>query len=218
MSTPNHNIFPLLTNETKVSLRAGLLTVASPTTSKAINGIIPGRNDVVAYHDYVSIFSTDQLTHNQRLSALLDCLIQYNVRINNETCKLGVNRINCLGFVLNTKGIKSDPETLVPLFRVKSPSNLNQLRLVIGAIQYNSRFIPRFAKRASSLFELISSDEFIWTREHEKTLRSLIASIASEAVLCPFSMKLNLLKLILNFVTFEVQTKRWSMHLCQQLR
>ncbi len=67
---------------------------------------------------------------------------------------------------------------------------MNQLRSVIGAIQYYSRFIPRFAERASSLFEIISSEEFTWTKEHEETLRSLIAFIASKAVLRPFSMKL----------------------------
>ncbi len=59
-----------------MSLRTGLLAVGSPTTSKAINGIIRGINDVVAYQDDVSIFATDQVTHDQRLSALLDRLIQ----------------------------------------------------------------------------------------------------------------------------------------------
>ncbi len=94
------------------------------------------------------------MAHNKRLSVLLDRFVQYNVRINDKKCKFGVIRINCLGFVLDTNGIKPDPERLAPLLRAKSPSNVNQLRSVIGAIQYYSRFIARFAERASSLFEL----------------------------------------------------------------
>ncbi len=62
----------------------------------------------------------------------MDRFIQYNVRINDEKCKFGVNRINCLGFVLDTNGLKPDPERLAPLLRAKSPSNVNQLRSVNG--------------------------------------------------------------------------------------
>ncbi len=146
------------------------LSVSASIFQKANNGIISGIDGVVAYQNDVIVFATDQITHNQRLSALLDRFIQYNVRINDEKCKFGVNWINCLGFVLDINGIKPDPERLAPLLRAKSPSNVNQLRSVIGAIQYYSRFIPRFAERASSLFELIASEEFTWTKEHEDTL------------------------------------------------
>ncbi len=106
---------------------------------KTINGIINGIDGVVAYQDDVIVFATDQMTLNRRLSALLDHFIQYYVRINDEKCKFGVNRSNCLG-------IKPDPERLAPLLRAKSPSNVNQQRSVIGAIQYYSRFIPIFAE------------------------------------------------------------------------
>ncbi len=58
-----------------MSFRTGFLAAGCPTTSKAINGIIRGINDVVAYQDDVSIFATDQVTNNQRFSALLDRLI-----------------------------------------------------------------------------------------------------------------------------------------------
>ncbi len=135
---------------------------------KTINGIINGIDGVVAYRNDVIVFATDQVTLNRQLSTLLHHFIQYNVRINDEKCKFGVNRINCLG-------IKPDPERLAPLLRAKSPSNVNQLRSAIGAIQYYSRFIPRFAERASSLFE-----EFTWTKEHH-CIKNSTSSIFDEA-------------------------------------
>ncbi len=82
---------------------------------------------MVAYQDDVITFASDKATHNQRLSALLDRLIQYNVWINVEKCKFGVNWINWLGFVLNTNGIKLDPERIAPLLKARSQSDLNQL-------------------------------------------------------------------------------------------
>ncbi len=82
---------------------------------------------MVAYQDDVIVFATNMVTHNQWLSALLGRLIQYNVGVNVEKCKCGVNRINWLGFVLDTNGIKLDPERIVPLLRTKSQSDVNQL-------------------------------------------------------------------------------------------
>ncbi len=126
---------------------------------KTNNGIIGGIDGVVAYQDVVIVFATDRMTLNQRLSALLDRFIQFNVRINDEKCKIRGDRINCLRFVLKINAFKPDPERLAPLLTAKLPSNVNQLRSVIGAIQHYSRCIPRFAERASSLFELISNEE-----------------------------------------------------------
>ncbi len=81
------------------------LSVSPSIFQKTINGIIRGIDGAVAYQDDVIVFATDQVTHNQRLSAPLDRFIQYNVRISDEKCKFGLNRINCLGFVLDTNGI-----------------------------------------------------------------------------------------------------------------
>ncbi len=86
------------------------ISVSPSIFQKTINGIISGVDGVVAYQNDVIVFATGQMTHNQRLSAPLDRFIEYNVRINDERCKFGVNRINCLGFVLDTHGIKPDPE------------------------------------------------------------------------------------------------------------
>ncbi len=92
------------------------------------------------------------MTHNERLLALLD----------HEKGRFGVNWINCLEFALDTNGIKPDPKRLAPLLRVNLPSDKNQLRSVIESIQNYSRLIPRFAERASSLFQFISSNELTW--------------------------------------------------------
>ncbi len=76
-----------------------------------------GIDGVVAYQDDVIVFANYQMINIQRLSAILDRFIQNNARINDEECKFGVDRINCVGFVLDNNRIKPNPERLVPLLR-----------------------------------------------------------------------------------------------------
>ncbi len=159
------------------------ISVSPSIFQKTTGGIINEIDSVVAFQDYVIVLALDQMTHNQRLSAILDRFIQYSVRINDHKYKFDVNKIDRLGLDFDINGIKPDPGRLPPPVE-------HLTWTAIGAIQYYSRFIPGFAERASSVFQPISSEELTWTKEHEETLRSLIAFIASKAVLRAFSMKL----------------------------
>ncbi|MBM6549361.1 RNase H-like domain-containing protein, partial [Streptococcus dysgalactiae] len=68
-----------------------------------------------------------------------------------------------------------------------SPNTIYELRSVMGALQYYSKFIPNFSSVADPLFVLLNSTEFEWTDKHEKVLRNLLSTLATDAVLRPFS-------------------------------
>ncbi len=93
------------------------ISVSPSIFQKTTGGIINEIDRVVAFQDDVIVFALDQMSHNQRLSAILDRFIQYNVRINDHKCKFDMNKIDRLGLDLDINGIKPDPGRLSPPVR-----------------------------------------------------------------------------------------------------
>jgi len=163
------------------------LSVSPAIFQQCLNKITEGLEGVESYQDDVIVHGKDQESHKCRLLALLKRFLSFNVSINPAKCAFAVTEFTCLGYIINASGFSPDKNRLAPLVDSSSPTNLHELRSLLGALQYYSRFIPNFAQRASTLFNLMSSDLFVWSSEHETTLRSLLAILKSDLVLKPFS-------------------------------
>ncbi|GAA47996.1 retrovirus-related Pol polyprotein from transposon 17.6 [Clonorchis sinensis] len=112
---------------------------------------------------------------------------EFSVVIHSDKCTFNVSSFSCLGYILDVSGFKPDKNRLTPLVNAPSPTSLQEPRSILGELQYYSRFIPNFAKHASCLFDVISTNQFSWSSNHEKTLRALLGYLQSSAVLKPFS-------------------------------
>ncbi|GAA50669.1 retrovirus-related Pol polyprotein from transposon 17.6 [Clonorchis sinensis] len=102
---------------------------------------------------------------------------------------LNTRLLQRLGYIVDGSGFKPDKNRLSPLVNAPSPTNLQELRSLLAALQYYSRFIPNFAKHASCLFGVIVANQFSWSSNHEKMLRALLGYLQTSAVLKPFSTK-----------------------------
>ncbi|KER24566.1 hypothetical protein T265_07798 [Opisthorchis viverrini] len=165
------------------------LNVSPAVFQDVINSITDGLEGVVTYQDDVIVHAVDKVTHDSRLLALFKRFHDLNVAVNSSKCAFSVYKLSCLGYTVDGNGFSPDNERLSPLVNAPSPSNLSELRSILGALQYYSRFIPNFSQKAYCLFELLSLKTFSWISEHEKTLRSLLNYLKSDAILKPFSAK-----------------------------
>ena len=167
------------------------LSVSPAIFQDVMNKIVAGIEGVVVYQDDIIVYGPDKATHTDRLLALLGRLANVNVAINPKKCLFSVDHFTCLGYEINGQGFKPDPKRLSPLIKAPSPTNHEQLRSLLGALQYYSRFIPNFSKTANILFDLQNSKAFNWSPEHEKVLRFLLEFLRTDAILQPFSPKLH---------------------------
>ncbi len=94
------------------------------------------------------------MEETKALEKVLEKLCSKNVRINTAKCDFGRHEIKYLGLSLNKDGVQPDKERLAPLVKVTSSRNHSELKSEMGSLQYYSRFIPSFARKAASLFEL----------------------------------------------------------------
>ena len=163
------------------------LSVSPAIFQDVMNNIVKGLDGVEVYQDDVIIHGCDQQTHDQRLIAALMRFKDTNVKLNVAKCAIGMQEIECLGYVVNSDGFKPSANRLKPLIEVKFPANIHELRSVMGALQYYAKFIPNFASIAHPLFNLLNSTTFKWLPVHEKILRGLISVLSTNSVLRSFN-------------------------------
>ena len=150
-----------------------------------MNDLTRGIPGVEVYQDDVIVHASSKSVHDSQLLQLFRKFCEHNVAVNPKKCSFSVSNFEC--YVVDGTGYKPDPNRLKPLAKACSPTNIHELRSLVGALQYYSRFIPNFSSRASPLFLLLSSDNFVWSGVHERCLRDILSFLQSEAVLRPFS-------------------------------
>ncbi|CAH8674419.1 unnamed protein product [Schistosoma rodhaini] len=154
---------------------------------EVINKIVSDIEGFEVYQDDLIVHGADKVVHDQRLIALLRRLIEKNITVNPNKCSFNVSSFECLGYLVDGNGFKSDMKRLAPLTNAPSPKIITELRSLVGALQYYSRFIPNFSCRANCLFNILTSNSFKWGEEQESCLRSLLKFLQSDAVLRTYS-------------------------------
>ncbi|KAH9582584.1 hypothetical protein MS3_00007288 [Schistosoma haematobium] len=129
---------------------------------------------VEVYQDELVVHGSNKVVHDQRLIALLRRLIEKNITVNPNKCSSCVYSFECLGYLVDGNGFRPDMKRLASLTNAPSSKNPTELRSLVGALQYYSRFIPNFSCRENYLFNILTSNSFKLSEEPESCLRSLL--------------------------------------------
>lgn len=138
----------------------------------------------VAYLDDILIFSQDAQTHKQNILTVLQRLADHNLKLKLSKCFFFQSETKYLGFVINDKGIKPDPDKVQVIRSMQEPSSTRQVRGFIGLCSYYRRFIPNFSEIAKPLINLTKKySKFEWTKECQTAFDFLKNSLSTIPVL-----------------------------------
>ena len=118
--------------------------------------ILVGLKGVICHIDDVLIFGSNQLEHDERLRAALDRLAKAGVTLNGEKCVFGQTQIKFLGHLIDKDGIRSDPEKVAAIAKMDPPSNITQVRRLMGIVNQLGKFSPNLSEMSKPLRELLS--------------------------------------------------------------
>lgn len=145
---------------------------------------IPG---VRAYQDDILGGGATRAEHDVRLREVQDRLAHYNLTPCSEKSVYCVKKVLFLGYILEDGSVQTDPERLAAFERIKSPVNKQQLKSVLGTLQYYCRFMKNFSTVAAPLHDLLKkTSKYLWTDDHENILRKLIDTMVKSAPLTIF--------------------------------
>lgn len=196
------------------SMPMGLCNSAS-TLSKLMDTIFGCQYEpqIFVYLDDV-IIATESFEEHLKLIALVSKkLKEANLTINLEKSKFCRQSIKYLGYILEEKGLRVDPDKVEVVVNYPAPKTVKEVRRFLGMTGWYQRFIPNYAERATPLTELTKKNQrFSWTESTESAFQQLKAALISAPVLVnprydlPFTIQCD----ASDFAVAGVITQNWE--------
>lgn len=145
---------------------------------------------VFAYLDDIIIVSNTFDEHVALLLRVLEKLRSANLTINLDKCQFFRSQLRYLGYIVDAKGLRTDPEKVEAILNYPTPTNSKEVKRFLGTASWYRRFIPQFSTVAGPLNKLTSSKKnapaFVWSSEADKAFLELKSRLVQAPVLaCP---------------------------------
>ena len=99
----------------------------------------------------------------------------FDLKLAPKKTYLGVRTIKFLGHRVTAKGVEPDPDKVKAMTNLPMPTNISQLRSVLGALSCLPEFSPQMATITRPLKKLLKKDvNFVFTTEHFEIVQLLL--------------------------------------------
>ena len=107
-----------------------------------------------------------------------------NIKFNKKKIQLRVTEVKYLGNTVSEKGFTPDPEKIRAIIEMPPPKSKQDLRRLLGMVNYLSQYIPNMSKITAPLRGLLKKDiHWSWHDEHQKALERIQKVLTSSPVL-----------------------------------
>ena len=151
---------------------------AVATFERLVDLVLGGLNFeicLVYLHDIVLHSATlDQ--HLERMDILLERLEEANLKLKLKPskCSLMQREVAFLGHIVSGKGIATDPEKVKLIKEWPTPTNIRQLRGLLGLSGYYRKFVKNYLTIAGPLNDLLRKNRrFQWSTECQEAFNTL---------------------------------------------
>ncbi|MES9880794.1 MAG: reverse transcriptase family protein [Sedimenticola sp.] len=136
------------------------------------------------YLDDILIFSCNFTEHLDRLKLVLQRLREAKLKVKPQKFHLLQQRVACLGHVISSDGIETDPDKTAAVRSWPVPTTVDELQCFLGFASYYRRFISKFADIASPLHALLQKKiTFSWNTACQNSFDELKHRLVTAPVL-----------------------------------
>ena len=176
------------------------ITNAPPGFQRFINNCLHRLRDkiCIAYLDDILVYSKTFQGHVQNLREVLRCLNKKGVKLNSAKCVLFKQEVRYLGRLISKTGYRPDPVDTKALEKGRiAPTNIGQLRALIGFLGYYRTYIKDFSRKLKPVYDLLqvttdkagvkkqsdSKTKITWKPEHQSIIDDIIKYLQSPEVI-----------------------------------
>jgi len=143
---------------------------------------------VYAYLDNLFVYSETIEEHEQHLRTVFEILRKNGFYLEKEKCNLYAVRLNCLGHVINEKGVHADRDKMSWIRGWRTPQNLNEVQRFVGLVEYLAQFMPDVSTYATPLMGIQRNGHpFQWRELHDKCFQTIKALACKYPILRPIN-------------------------------
>jgi len=121
---------------------------------------------------------------DQLLTTVLDTLRNSGITLNKDKCQFSKHSVQFLGHFIDRDGIRPDPSKVTATLVIKEPTNVKELRCLLGMAIHLGKFIPNLADTTKSLHDLQSKkNHWTWGEPQQTTFFKLKEQLTATPVL-----------------------------------
>ena len=122
--------------------------------------------------------------HVATLATFFTRLRLHKLKLSLNKSRIGAARVDVLGHVISTDGVRPNDDRVAALTRMPMPTDIKQLRSLLGGLSYYRKFLPNMARHIRPITAFLKKDvAFDFTSTMEDTVRALLAELAAPPVL-----------------------------------
>ena len=121
-----------------------------------ITDILTNEEGYEAIMDDITVFARSPEEHDENLNRTLQVIKESE--LNKEKCEINKESLTYFGHVFSADGLSPDPEKVKAVTELQAPTNVPELRRVIGMINYLGRFVPNLATIMQPMTDLFKSN------------------------------------------------------------
>lgn len=142
---------------------------------------------VFYYLDDIIIATPDFATHLDVLKKLYLRLKEANLTVNFDKCVFCRPSLKFLGFVVDDKGLRTDPEKVSAILDYPIPTNSTEVRRFLGLVMYYRRFLKDFSTICSPITDLLRNRKkgqpITWTPDADRAFAEVKRILTNTPVL-----------------------------------
>lgn len=162
---------------------------ASQTQQRLMDKLFPPQFEgkIFTYLDDIVIVNKDFDDHINSLKWVMNQLKSAELTINMEKCAFARSSLKYLGYVVDSHGLRTDPEKVSAILNYPRPTTYTELKRFIGLASWYRRFVANFAIVAAPLHDLTKggkkSKEIMWSKEADMAFLALKTALTSTPIL-----------------------------------
>jgi hypothetical protein len=139
--------------------------------------------------DDIIIYGKTRAEHDQRLAAVLKTIKESGLKLNKAKCHFHKTELRYFGHIVGKDGIKPNPEKVEAVKNLKTPSNVSELKTVLGMINYLCRFTDKLSHLTKPMSDLLRADTaWHWGPEQEESFATIKQKISDLPSLAYFNV------------------------------
>ena len=157
-----------------------------------INDVLHGMLDVfcTAYINDILIYSNSKKEHQEHVRKVLEALRKAGLQADIDKCEFHVTKVNYLGLVITSNGIRMDPHKVSAVQQWETPTCVQDVQSFIGFANFYRRFIYGFSSIVAPMIATVKKDarksNFEWTSACQRAFDLLKRRFTTAPILAHF--------------------------------
>ena len=99
---------------------------------------------------------------------MLNALTKAEFHLEREKCDLYTEKLDCLGHMIDERGVHADTDKMARICKWRKPCNLNEVQQFVGLVEYLAQFMPDLSVYTTPLTGIQRNGHpFLWQEIHD---------------------------------------------------